>query len=182
MWDRVDSLLARAPHDDALRLHRVELLEARRRRANGLELGSLAADETTALVRDLAVIPLLARVRAAWDGPLVIHKGAETGLDYPGPRLRPFCDLDLLTDDAAGAQAALLAAGFQRSREAESFGVVHHECPLEWPGLPMTVELHSRPNWVGRVPAPPIRELLAGAVPSRLGVDGVSTLAPAWAT
>jgi hypothetical protein len=179
VWDRVDRLLARAPHDDVLRLHRVALLEARRRRTNGLEPGSLAADETAALVRDLAAIPLLARVREAWDGPLVIHKGAEIALDYPGPGLRPFCDLDLLTDNAAGAQAALLAAGFQRSREAESFGVLHHECPLEWPGLPLTVELHSRPNWVRGVPAPPTGELLAGAVPSRLGVDGVGTLAPA---
>jgi hypothetical protein len=182
MWDRVDHLLATAAHDDALRLHRVELLEARRRRANELDPGSLAADETTALVRDLAAIPLLARVREAWDGPLVIHKGPEVALDYPGPGLRPFCDLDLLTDDAAGAQAALLAAGFQHSREAESLGVLHHECPLEWPGLPLTIELHSAPNRAEGVPAPPPGELIASAVPSRLGVDGVAALAPAHHT
>ena len=53
----------------------MELLEARRRRANGLDLGALAGDEAAAVVRDLAAIPLLARVRAAWDGPLVLHKG-----------------------------------------------------------------------------------------------------------
>jgi hypothetical protein len=179
MWDRVDALLARAPNEQALRLHRVELLEARRRRADGLDRGPLAGDEAAALVRDLALIPLLARVRDAWDGPLVLHKGPEVALDYPGPRLRSFCDLDLLTDDAAGAQAALLAAGFQEARQAESTGVQHHLCPLEWPGLPLTIELHTRPNWVKGVPAPATDELIAAAVPSRLGVDGLATLAPA---
>src|SRR4051812_17931779 len=103
MWDRIDQLLERAPHEQALRLHRVELLEARRRRASGLELGALAGDEATALVCDLATAPLLARVREAWDGPLVLHKGPEVSLDYAGARLRPFCDLDLLTVDAAAA-------------------------------------------------------------------------------
>ena len=88
MWDQIDLLLERAPHDDALRLHRVELLEARRRRARGLDVGSLAADETAALIRDLAVIPLLTHVREAWDGPLVLHKGPEVSLDYAAPRLR----------------------------------------------------------------------------------------------
>ena len=179
LWHRVDLLLERAPHERALRLHRVALLEARRRRANGLNLGGLIADEATAVVCDLATIPLLARVRDAWDGPLVLHKGPEVSLDYPGPRLRRFCDLDLLTDDAAGAQAALLAAGFRTAREAESEGVAHHLCPLEWPGLPLTVELHVRPNWAEGVPAPTTDELLASAVPGRLGVDGVGTLAPA---
>jgi hypothetical protein len=179
MWDQVDLLLARAPHEQALRLHRVELLEARRRRAGGLEPGSLFGDEATALVRDLAAIPLLARVRESWDGPLVLHKGPEVALDYPGPRLRSFCDLDLLTDDAAGAQAALLAAGFRRAREAESHGVAHHLCPLEWPGLPLTVELHTRPNWAVGVPAPTADELVASATPGRLGVDGVAALPPA---
>src|SRR5918998_6169000 len=141
------------------------LLEARRRRASGLELGPLARDEAAAAVCELAVIPLLARVRDAWDGPLVVHKGPEISLDYPGPGLRRFCDLDVLTDDAAGAQAALLAAGFREARQAESSGVMHHLCPLEWPGLPLTVELHARPNWVVGLPAPTSDELIAAAVP-----------------
>ena len=179
MWDRVDNLLEKAPHEEALWLHRVELLEARRRRANGLDVGALASHEAAAAVCDLAVIPLLARVREVWDGPLVMHKGPELSLDYPGPRLRRFCDLDLLTDDAAGAQAALLAAGFQEARQEESDGVIQHLCPLQWPGLPLTVELHSQPNWVDGVPAPTTDELIASAVPSRLGVDGVAALPPA---
>jgi hypothetical protein len=179
MWDQVDLLLARAPHEAALRLHRVELLEARRRRAAGLDAGPLVRDEAIATVRELAAIPLLARVRDACDGPLVLHKGPEVSLDYPGARLRSFCDLDLLTDDAEGAQAALLAAGFQTTREAECDGVAHHMCPLEWPGLPLTVELHSRPNWADGVAAPTTDELIATAAPGRLGVEGVDTLAPA---
>ena len=69
---------------------------------------------------DLAVIPLLARVREAWDGPLGAPQGPELSLDYPGPRLRRLCDLDLLTDDAPGAQAALLAAGFREARETRA--------------------------------------------------------------
>src|SRR3954453_7497053 len=143
MWDRIDHLLERAPNEEALRLHRVELLEARRRRAAGLDLGPLAADTAAALMRDLAVTALLERVRDVWDGPLVLHKGAEVALDYPGPRLRRFWDLDLLTDDAPKAQRALLAAGFIEARQEESRGVLHHLCPLELPGLPLTVELHS---------------------------------------
>ena len=178
MWERVDRLLEQAPHEHALRLHRVELLEARRRRAAGAEVGSLVRDEAAAAVRELAAIPLLARVREAWDGPLVLHKGPEVALDYPAPHLRGFCDLDLLTDDATGAQAALLAAGYRPAREEESRGVAHHLCPLEWPGLPITVELHTQLNWPRGVPSPSADELIDRSVPSRLGVDGVATLAP----
>src|SRR3954454_25332597 len=123
MWDRVDQLLAKAPHEQALRLHRVELLEARRRRAAGADVGALAGDVAIAAVRDLGALPLLARVRAAWDGPLVLHKGPELALDYPAPRLRRFWDLDLLTSNASAAQAALLAAGF---REVEKEDSGHH--------------------------------------------------------
>jgi hypothetical protein len=109
----------------------------------------------------------------------VLLKGAEVSLDYPAPRLRRFCDLDLLTDDAPRAQAALLAAGFREVRQEESRGVLHHVCPLQWPGLPLSVELHSAPNWVDGVPAPATSALMATAVPGRLGVAGVSALAPA---
>jgi hypothetical protein len=175
MWDRVDSLLEKAPHEEALRLHRVELLELRRRRAHGLDVGALINDEATAVLRELAAIPLLARVRDAWDGPLVVHKGPELALEYPGPRLRRFCDVDLLTDDAAGAQAALLAAGFQEIDDVVSY---HHLCPLQWPGLPLLVELHSGPNWMNGVQGPTTDELIGSAIPSRLGVDGVATLPP----
>jgi hypothetical protein len=177
MWERVDQLLARAPHEHALRLHRVELLEARRLRAHGLPLGPLVADEAAALLSDLAVAPLLSRVRAACDGPLVLLKGAEVSLDYPAPRLRRFCDLDLLTDDAPGAQAALLDAGFRAIEDEDS---EHHLRALHWPGLPLAVEVHHRPHWPHGVPAPASAELLASAVPSRVAVDGIRALPPAF--
>jgi hypothetical protein len=182
MWDRIDSLLERAQRVDALRLHRVELLEARRRRAVGLDLGALAEDEALALACDLAAIPLLARVRDAWDGPLVLVKGPEVALDYPAPCLRRFCDLDVLTDDAEGAQAALIAAGFEEVDDPEIYRDIHHLRPLWWPGLPLVVELHTRPKWPAGIPGPSTEELLDVAVPGRLGVVGVSTLPPAHHT
>ena len=48
----------------------------------------------------------------------MLIKGAEVAVDYPGPRLRRFGDVDLLASDAAAAQAALLAAGFVEVGEA----------------------------------------------------------------
>jgi hypothetical protein len=180
MWERIDTLLERAPHVGALRFHRLGLLEARRRRAAGLELGpDLAAEVTMAQASELAVVPLLARARAAFDGPLVLVKGPEVALDYPGPRLRPFGDLDLLTDDAAAAQAALLAAGFHEVGDPALYADIHHLRPLWWPGLPLIIELHSRPKWPAELRGPSVGELLEAAVPGRLGVAGVSTLAPA---
>jgi hypothetical protein len=182
MWDRVDALLARAPHAAALRLHRLELLEARRRRAAGLDASELAPDEALAAAVDLAAAPLLGRIRDAYDGPLVLFKGPELALDYPGARLRRFRDVDLLTDDAERAQAALIAAGFVEVNDPEIYRDIHHLRPLWWPGLPLLVELHSRPKWVDGVPGPPVEELLAASVPGRLGVDGVGALPAAHHT
>ena len=178
MWERIDTLLERAPHGEALRLHRVELLEARRRRAAGLDASEFGQDETTALACDLASVPLLARVRASYDGPLVLVKGPEVARDYPAPRTRRYSDLDLLTDDAERAQAALLAAGFQEVADPDLYRDIHHLRPLWWPGLPLVVELHMRPKWVQGLRPPSSDELLAAAVPGRLGVDGVGALPP----
>jgi hypothetical protein len=172
----VDSLLSRAPDEEALRRHRVELLEVRRRRAAGIDVGTLAADEGRAIIVSLAVQPVLRRVRAACDGPLVLLKGPEVALDYPGPRLRRFCDLDLLTDDAERAQAALIDAGFVEVEDPGGLRDHHHLRPLQAPGLPLAVEVHSRPNWPAGVAGPGTGELLASAVPGRTGVDGIAAL------
>jgi Uncharacterised nucleotidyltransferase len=180
MWERIDSALERAPGLDAVRHHRLELLEARRRRGAGLELPeSLARAESLAAAVDLAVPALLRRLRDAWDGPLVVIKGPEVARDYPEPRLRPFWDLDVLTDDVRAAQAAMLAAGFKEVGEPALYEGIHHLRPLWWPGLPLCVELHDRPKWPGAIEPPATAELLAAAVPGRLGCDGVSTLPPA---
>ena len=179
MWEQIDTLLERAPQP-ALRLHRVELLDARRRRAAGLPVPpALQAEEAEAVLRELAVRPLLARVRETVDGPLVLMKGPEVALDYPAPGLRRFGDLDLLAADPERAQAALLAAGFREILPADWFHDIHHLRPLWWPGLPLYVELHERPQWPAHVPAPATAELLEAAVPSRLGVAGVDALPPA---
>jgi hypothetical protein len=180
MWDRIDTLLATTPSPTAvLRVHRVGLLEARRRRAAGLDVGpDLVADEARVAVNELAVPALLARVRAAYDGPLLQFKGPEVALDYGAPGLRSYGDIDLLTDDAKAAQAALIAAGFQEVFDEEIYEDIHHLRPLWWPGLPLVVELHSRANWPAGIPGPSTGELLAAAVPGRLGVPGISTLPP----
>jgi hypothetical protein len=180
MWEHVDRLLAASSSPlDLLRFHRVELLEARRRRAAGLELdGGLIADQTRVAVNEMAVPGLLARVRAAYDGPLLLMKGPEVALDYGAPGLRSFGDLDLLTDDAEAAQAALIEAGFQEVFDAEIYEDIHHLRPLWWPGLPIVVELHAEVNWPAGIPGPSAAELLAAAVPSRLEVPGIDTLPP----
>jgi hypothetical protein len=180
MWEHVDSLLAASPSPlSVLRVHRVELLEARRRRAAGLPLEpDMSADETRVAVNEMAVPGLLARVRDAYDGPLVLMKGPEVAFDYGAPGLRSFGDLDFLTDDAEAAQKALIAAGFQEVFDEWIYADIHHLRPLWWPGLPLVIELHTRPNWPAAIPGPDAEELLAAAVPGRLGVDGVMTLPP----
>ena len=55
----------------------------------------------------------------------------------------------------------------------------YHLVPLEWPGLPLRVEVHHRPNWPRRLSPPPTEEFFAVAVPSICGVPGISTLPPA---
>jgi hypothetical protein len=180
MFEHVDRLLEASTSPPAVRrLHRVELLEARRRRAAGLPLGDdLVADEARVAVNEMAVPGLLARVRAAYDGPLLLMKGPEVALDYGTPGLRSFGDLDFLTHDALAAQAALIAAGFQEVFDPAIYEDIHHLQPLWWPGLPLVIEIHSRVNWPAAIPGPSTAELLAAAVPSRLGVHGITTLPP----
>ena len=95
----------------------------------------------------LAVPPLLERVRAACDGPLVVMKGPEVAARYAEPSTRPFRDLDLLACDAAAVQRSLLDAGFQVAGEPELYVDIHHLRPLYWPGLPLVIEVHQRPKW-----------------------------------
>jgi hypothetical protein len=181
MWERIDELLERgAPHHRALRFHRLELLEARRRRARGLPLGpELERDEGVAAMSELALPALLERVRRICDGDLILIKGAEVAIDYPGPRLRRFNDIDLLASDARASQAALLAAGFVEVGEPWRYENIHHLRALWWPGLPLILEIHERPKWPDGLTGPATEELLATAVPSRVGVDGIGALAPA---
>jgi len=135
-------------------------------------------EERRAALTALAVPALLQRARAAYDGRLMIMKGAEVALHHRDPALRPFGDIDLLADDADAAQRALLAAGFQEiGPPGDEDGTHHHLRPLAWRGLPLCIELHRRPHWVDGLGRPPVPEIFEAAEPSGLCVPGI--LAPA---
>ncbi len=185
VWAAVDRLVDRATDPAALRAHGLQLLAARRWRAVGRPIPTeLLADERAAAIAALAAPLVLARVRAALPGPIVVLKGLEVAARYPDPALRPLGDVDLLVPDTAAAQRALLAAGFEPA-EAGAAGEPprrHHLPPLRWPGSPLPVELHHAlrvPPWM----SPPTNaELVAAAVPSSTGVAGVLALPPPYHT
>jgi hypothetical protein len=177
LWDSVDRLVDRAPSLAAIRWHGLQLLAARRWRAQGRPVPQALLNEERATALRLMSTPVvLERVRAACDGPLVLFKGYEVALAYSDPAFRPFVDLDLLVEDSAMAQRALLAAGFLEVGKPELFKDIHHQRPLWLPGFPLTVELHHDVKWPDRLAQPPAREFLEAAVPSTSGVPGISTL------
>lgn len=126
----------------------------------------------------LAATHLLQRVRAGYDGRIVLMKGLEVGAHYPDSSLRPFRDLDLLVADAERAQRMLMEAGFEPTGDERLYLNIHHLRPLRWPGLPLVVELHDSPKWLDWQPPPSTAQLFEAAVPSRAGIEGVETLAP----
>jgi hypothetical protein len=105
-------------------------------------------------------------------------KGPQIAARYPDPALRPCIDLDLLVPDARLVQRALVGAGFVEVGDPAQYVDSPHWLPLQWPGVPLLVEVHSAPNWPAWLGSPPTRELLEHAVPASLGVDGVLTLDP----
>jgi hypothetical protein len=177
LWSAVDELVDRAPGPGDLRAHGLHLLAGARLRSLGQPVpDEVAAEERLAAVLALAVPTLLQRARAAYDGRLMIMKGAELAQLYRDPSLRAFYDVDLLADDAEAAQRALVAAGFQElGTDVNDIGI--HLCPLGWPGLPVRIELHRRPRWVDGLGNPSLEEIFEAAEPSALGVPGI--LAPA---
>ena len=120
-------------------------------------------------MRTLLVPMLLERIRAAYDGTIVVFKGPEVGARYGDPALRPFIDIDLLVVDPDRLQKMLLADGLEeaddppwaaaRGRERDPFGDMHHVRPLQPPGLPLKIELHRWPSWP-RWLTPPAPEVL----------------------
>lgn len=179
MWKGVDRLLDRAPNLADLRSHRLELLAARRWRALGLPVpGELVEQERLAAVVALTAPILLERARAACDGAMILMKGPEVAARYPDPALRPFRDVDLLVEDAEATQRAFLAAGFQAVGDPALYEDIHHLRPLAFPGLPLLVELHSRPKWIEGLEPPASAELFALATEGEAGVDGVYALPP----
>jgi hypothetical protein len=177
MWERLHALMDRSPSVHDLRVHRLHLLEASRRLAAGVPLDDeLAAEMRLAAGCELAAPVVLRKARAAYDGALVLVKGPELAARWPARATRPFADLDLIAGDAPRAQHALLAAGFEEVGDPAAYADIHHLRPLWWPGSPIVVELHSHPKWPEGLRAPATAELLAAAVPSALGLDGVGAL------
>jgi hypothetical protein len=149
LWSGVNRLLDRAPTLDDLRARKLHLLATARWRQLGRQIPDLLLDELfCAGDINSASRNILAQVRAAHQGPMMIMKGTYRRL-LPAPHLRPYKDLDILVDDPVGAQRALMAAGFVAVGLPDEWFVRHHRLrPLQHPeiSLPL-VELHRRPNW-----------------------------------
>ncbi len=177
VWATIDRLVEEVRDIQVLRAHGLQLLAARRWREMGQPVPpELLHDERMAAVGTLAAPVILARVRSALGGPVLLLKGPEVARRYPDPALRPFGDLDLLVPDPLGAQQALMAAGFQQVDEENFAAHPYHQPPLRWPGLPLLVEIHDTPPWLGWMRPPTNQELFAAAVPASYGVDGILSL------
>lgn len=180
VWGRVEEIVHRADSVDALKRHGVELVAAHVWRQRGRPVpDELYVDERIAAIRTLAVPVLLNRIRAAYDGRLVLMKGPEVGARYPDPALRPFRDLDFLVDDPPAAHAALKAAGFVELGDATRYEGAHHLGPLVWPALPLGIELHREPHCPPWLTPPDAAELLQLTRPSTTQVSGLFGLVPA---
>jgi hypothetical protein len=180
LWTSVDRLIGTAPDERALRVHRLEPLAARRLRALGEDVPVEAAEsERLGAAFALAAEAHLARARAVVEGPLLVVKGPEVAALYPDPATRVSRDVDLVAPDPQDAQRRLLAAGFAEAGSADYYADAPHLLPLAWPGLPVEIEVHGRPNWPPWLEAPSAEALLEGAVPSATGVEGLQAPSPA---
>jgi Uncharacterised nucleotidyltransferase len=163
--------------------HGLGPLAARRLRLQGRPVPEhLIREDRAAATANLVAPSLLARVRDAYDGPLLLLKGPEVAARYPD-RARRFGDLDLLAGDAQAAHAALLAAGFSledREWPPPGYDNIHrphyHLHPLEWAGFALRIEIHQHVKWPGGLTPPRNEDLFEAAAPSSVGVEGL--LAP----
>jgi hypothetical protein len=175
LWPAVNAMLLGATPEGA-RVHGLGPLEAFRRNAIGASVpDALAMEARMAAFAMLSVRPLLERVRRGCDGPLVLMKGPEVALRYPGAA-RGFIDIDLLVPAPRRAHDQLREAGFIEAGDYEQFKPRHHLRPLHWPGLPLRVEIHGRAHWPDGLKAPAADSIIGYARPSRLAVEGI--LAP----
>jgi hypothetical protein len=173
LWERVGQLTDRALRLSDLRHHRLQLLAASRMRARGENVPpELVREERMAAAVGLAARVLMQHARRATDARIIVMKGPEAAALWPNPRLRAWKDLDLLVEDAAAVQDALLEAGFVEVGDPAIYEHIHHLRPLTLPGLPVCVEVHLRPKWP-TPDAPSFSELVAAAVPSSFGLSDV---------
>jgi Uncharacterised nucleotidyltransferase len=177
LWEGVDRLLEGLEPEVAC-AHGLGPLAARRLRLAGEPVpDELVREERSARAGALVAPTMLARIREAYDGPLLLLKGPEVTRAYPDGARR-LSDLDVLAGDAEQAQEALLAAGFRpRPLEAHpDFDQHQHLHPLLWPGVPLPVEIHRRVAWPRGLAAPRNETLFEAASASHTGVEGL--LAP----
>jgi hypothetical protein len=180
IWARVEELVDSAPTVQSLVAHRLHLVAARVWRSRGMVVPEvLAAEERRAIMIRMAARPLLERARAAYGGKLMLMKGAEVAAHYHHPSDRFFCDLDLLADDAPAAQRALIQAGFIQCGDPATYEEAQHLCPLVWPGVPLFIELHRRPNSPAWLPRRTAEDIFSLSAPSATGVDGLLAPDPA---
>jgi Uncharacterised nucleotidyltransferase len=177
--ERVTGLLDEMD-EAAARAHGLGPLAARRWRERGRAVPSdFARMERAATISRRLAKTVLEQAASAYDGPLLVFKGPEIAELYP-PGTRFFSDLDVLTDDAPAAQSALLAAGFVEVDDPEGvYAEIHHLNPIHLPGIPLNLEIHSRPKWPSVLPRPDVAEIVEAAVPSRTSVAGLLAPAPA---
>ena len=175
IWRNVNDLVDRAETVTALHAHRMHLYAAWRWRGLGRPVpDELVEGERGAALQRLGAPMLLRHVREAYEGPMVLLKGAEVAARYPKPQLRPSLDLDLLVPDAKAVQKALLAGGFTERRVYQPGEGHHHLRELEWPAVLMRVEVHSAPSWPTWLKPPPTEQLFEAAVPSPSSDTGFS--------
>jgi hypothetical protein len=180
LWESVNSLLALAPLPGIL-AHRVGPLAAHRLRRLGEPIPPpLALEARAAAVCMLLVIPLVERVRASFEGRIVLFKGPELARHYPGASRR-FGDIDILVEDAQAARTGLVDGGFAEVHQLNYTPDWHQlEQTFALKNIEVGVDVHKAPHWpVGlRTPPNAAREILEASVPSALGVEGISTPAP----
>lgn len=177
MWRRVEELVDAAPDVAALRAHRIDLAAARIWSSRGVGTPpELRSNQQHAAIVNMGAPRLLERVRAAYDGRILVMKGPEVAAWYEHPSDRDFRDVDLLVDDAPAAQRALIAAGFVEIGHPDEYKDEQHMCPLIAPGIPLVLEVHRRPNIPAWLPPVKASQILDLGVPSATGVAGI--LAP----
>lgn len=176
VWAAIDRLLERLDPESA-RAHGVVPLVADRLRSRGEEVPQeFLREERAAKMSNVLAPSVLARARAAYDGPMLLLKGPEVASLYPS-RARTLADLDLLVPDAPAAWDALLGAGFVRAERLEGVSPeFYHLNPIELPGVPLPIELHKSFRWPNGLRPPPNEVLFEAAVPASVDVPGL--LAP----
>jgi hypothetical protein len=175
----VEAAIERLGTPDALGGHGLDLTGAWRAHAAGRPVApELRRSARNAALVELATDEVLDRARRAVAQPLLVLKGPELAAGHPEPLRRPFWDLDVLVADGEAAQQDLLAAGFRPAGGEAAYEEHHHLAPLAVAGLPVPIEVHRGLGAQTWARVPPTVDLLARAVPSATGVDGVLALDP----